>query len=156
MPIDQWGRTASARNPECAGNPPGGRRSHRPLGWTALGGATRTSVCRVARSARGNRTAAGWFVLAALPRPLPPPAALPAASAAHGKSFRPTASRTSRKSTVKNLQKCSSEPPMADISIWQKTGHFYFALTCRCKMRMSGLNKVANEPVGYRSIREGT
>jgi hypothetical protein len=35
----------------------------------------------------------------------------------------------------------------ADISIWRKTGHFYFALTrrqtrCRRKMRMSGLCKV--------------
>ena len=35
----------------------------------------------------------------------------------------------------------------ADISIWRKTGHFYFALTrvpasCSCKVRMSGLCKV--------------
>src|SRR6516164_812409 len=35
----------------------------------------------------------------------------------------------------------------ADISIWRKPGHFYFALTlsislCRCKVRMSGLCKV--------------
>src|ERR1700690_2932561 len=35
----------------------------------------------------------------------------------------------------------------ADISTWQKTGHFYFALThgdrfCRCKVRVSGLCKV--------------
>ena len=35
----------------------------------------------------------------------------------------------------------------ADISIWRKPGHFYFALTrrwpkCRCKMRMSALCKV--------------
>ena len=37
----------------------------------------------------------------------------------------------------------------ADISIWRKTGHFYFALTqichqCRCKMRMSGLSQSRN------------
>src|ERR1700730_838485 len=49
--------------------------------------------------------------------------------AARGKSFRPTASRTRHQCTFKSLQKCSSQPPLTDISIWQKTGHFYFALT---------------------------
>jgi hypothetical protein len=39
------------------------------------------------------------------------------------------AAATYRQSTLKSLQKCPSKPPMADISIWQKTGHFYFALT---------------------------
>ncbi len=79
--------------------------------------------------AGGNRTATGRLPLAALPEPLSAPAPLPETGAARGKSFRPTASSPYRKTTIKSLQKCSSEPSMADISIWQKTGHFYFALT---------------------------
>jgi len=58
------------------------------------------------------------------PEPLSAPASLPGTAAARGKSFRPTASRTYRKSTIKSSQKCSSGPSMADISIWQKSGHF--------------------------------
>ena len=50
---------------------------------------------------------------------------------ARGKSFRPTASRTCReeKQTTKIKIHPRSPTPMEDISIWQKTGHFYFALT---------------------------
>jgi len=36
--------------------------------------------------------------------------------AARGESLRPTASRTHHQCTFKSLQKCSSQPPMADIS----------------------------------------
>ena len=57
------------------------------------------------------------------------PAPLPGTSAALGKSFRPTASSPCRPSPFENLQKCATRPSLADISIWQKTGHFYFALT---------------------------
>src|SRR5207302_9483924 len=57
------------------------------------------------------------------------PAPLCGTGPARGKSFRPTASSPYRKATIKSLQKCPAQPPMADISIWQKTGHFYFALT---------------------------
>src|SRR5439155_20442015 len=77
----------------------------------------------------GNRAAAGWFALVALPQSLSAPAPLCGTGPARGKSFRPTASSPYRKATIKSLQKCPAQPPMADISIWQKTGHFYFALT---------------------------
>jgi hypothetical protein len=93
-----------------------------------LGRATRRSLRGSSRCAGGNRATTGWLVLATLPRSLSPPAPLPSTRAARGKSFRPTACRTHRPYTLKSLQKCSSQPPMADISIWQKTGHFYFAL----------------------------
>src|SRR6266404_3849776 len=122
-------RTALGGNSKRARLPQGGRRSHRQLGWNPLGRATRRSVRGSAGGAGGNRTASGWLPLAALPQSLSPLAPLPNGRAARGKSFRPTASRTHRQSTLKSLQKCSSKPPMADISIWQKTGHFYFALT---------------------------
>src|SRR6266704_3400990 len=122
-------RTSPGGNPECARGPQGGRRSHRELGGKPLGRAAGRSLRGPSRGASRNRTAAGWLALVALPRPLPPPAALPGTGAARGKSFRPTASSPCRQSPLKSLQKCSSEPPMADISIWQKTGHFYFALT---------------------------
>src|SRR5438046_5444806 len=112
-----------------SGGPPGGRRSHRQLGRNPLGRATRRSVRGSSGCAGGNRTTLGWLALATLPRSLSSLAPLPNGHAARGKSFRPTASRTHRQSTLKSLQKCSSKPPMADISIWQKTGHFYFALT---------------------------
>src|SRR5260370_575309 len=71
--------------------------------------------------------------------------------------FRPTAYRSRRSKTQSTKQDQNqihpaSRSPLeetleADISIWQKTGHFYFALTelftrCRGKMRMSGLCKV--------------
>src|SRR5437899_9935505 len=122
-------RAALGGNSKRARVPPGGRRSHGQLGWNALGSATRRSLRRSSRRTGGNRTTSGWFALATLPQPLSPLAPLPSGRAARGKSFRPTASRTHRQSTLKSLQKCSSKPPMADISIWQKTGHFYFALT---------------------------
>ena len=77
----------------------------------------------------GNGVAAGRFALVALPRALSAPAALSGTAVACGKSFRLTASGPYRKTTIKSLQKCSSKPSLADISIWQKTGHFYFALT---------------------------
>jgi hypothetical protein len=57
-----------------------------------------------------------------------PRAQLPGTGAARGKSFRPTTSRTHRESPLKSSQKCAFEPPMEDISIWQKSGHSYFAL----------------------------
>jgi hypothetical protein len=49
-----------------------------------------------------------------LPRPLSAHASLPGTGAA---------------SSIEGPKECSSAPSMTDISIWQKTGHFYFALT---------------------------
>jgi hypothetical protein len=67
-----------------------------------------------------------------------PPAPLPERTAI-GKSFRPTASRTCRSKTKTPRENqtqipCASRSPLektleADISIWHKPGHFYFALT---------------------------
>src|SRR5258708_36634124 len=122
-------RTAPRGNSKRARGPQGGRRSHRQLGGNPLGCTTGRSLRGSSRCTGGNRTTSGWLTLVALPRSLSPSALLPGNRAMRGKSFRPTASRTHRKSTFKSSQKCCSKPPMADISIWQKTGHFYFALT---------------------------
>ena len=124
-------RTASGRNSERAGGAQGGPGSHGQLGGEPLGCAPRRSVCRTSRSASRDRTTVGWHTLAALPWPLSPVAPLPATGAARGKPFRPTAYRACRKSPFKKEPKCTPKPSLADISIWQKTGHFYFALTLR-------------------------
>src|SRR2546429_8206640 len=102
---------------------------YRQLGGKPLGCIAGRSLRWFTGSAGGNRAAAGWFALVALPQSLSAPAPLCGTGPARGKSFRPTASSPYRKATIKSLQKCPAQPPMADISIWQKTGHFYFALT---------------------------
>src|SRR5256884_4165401 len=102
---------------------------YRQLGGNPLGCIAGRSLRWFTGSAGGNRAAAGWFALVALPQSLSAPAPLCGTGPARGKSFRPTASSPYRKATIKSLQKCPAQPPMADISIWQKTGHFYFALT---------------------------
>src|SRR5208282_2098176 len=76
--------------------------------------------------------------LAAFSRPLLAAEPLPE-RAAIGKSFRPTASRSCRSKTKnpnndQNQTQSAARSPLeeimeADISIWRKTGHFYFALT---------------------------
>src|SRR5712664_2098978 len=128
-PSTAGARTSPGRNPECARGPQGGRRSHRQLGRKPLGRATGRSLRWFTGSLGGNRTASGRLALAALPQSLSAPAPLSGTGAARGKSFRPTASRTYLTSSIKDPKECSSAAPMADISIWQKTGHFYFALT---------------------------
>ena len=73
-----------------------------------------------------------------LPRPLSPLAPLPNTPSLR-ESFQPTASRT-RGAKSKTIRQNQTQIPRArrspleetmdpDISIWQKTGHFYFALT---------------------------
>src|SRR5204862_4187154 len=84
-------------------------------------------------------TAVGRKPLVALPRTLSAPAPLSRTGTAFHKSFRPTASRTcgTNTETPKPNQTqipCACRSPLektleADISIWRKTGHFYFALT---------------------------
>src|SRR5882672_5264473 len=130
-PSTAGARTSPGRNLERACGSQDGRRSHGHLGWQPLGGATRRNLRRASWSAGGNRKATGRLSLVAFPEPLSAPAPLSGSGVACGKSFRPTASRTYRKTPIKSLQKCSSEPSVADTSIWQKTGHFYFALTGR-------------------------
>ena len=122
-------RTSPGRNPECARGTEGRSGSHRQLGRKPLGRATRRSLRGASWSTGRNRTASGRLALAALPRSVSPPAPLPRTGAARCKSFRPTASRTYSTSSIEDPKECSSATSMADISIWQKTGHFYFALT---------------------------
>jgi hypothetical protein len=109
-------RTTPGRNPERAGRGPGGRRSHRQLEGHRWG-VPREEVCAGLRGARveierrldgshGLRFRGRYLRLRPCPEPAP-----------RGKS------------PFKNLQKCPFEPSMADISIWQKPEHFYFALT---------------------------
>src|SRR6266404_8846353 len=102
-------RTAAGGNSKRARGPQGGGRSHGQLGWNPLGRAPRRSVRGSSGCAGGNRTTSGRFALVTLPRPLSPLALLPSGRAARGKSFRPTASRPYRQSTLKSLQKCSSK-----------------------------------------------
>src|SRR5207245_11477426 len=75
---------------------------------------------------------------AACSPPLPAATALPG-GAAICNSFRPTACRSCRSKTQTPNQDQNQTHPLsrspleetleADISTWQKTGHFYFALT---------------------------
>src|SRR5258705_3968442 len=140
-PSTAGSRTAAGGNSQRARGSPGGRRSHRQLGWQPLGRATRRSVRGSSRCAGGNRTTIGWLALATLPRPLSAPAPLPSTPATVRKSFRPTASRTRGTNTETQKQNQNqTQIPSAfrsplqgtlelDISILRKTGHFYFALT---------------------------
>src|SRR5882762_4790298 len=137
-PSTAGSRTSPGRSPECAGGPQGDRRSHRELRRKPLGRAPGRSLRGTSRSAGRNRTATRWHALAALSRPLLASAALPERTAI-GKSFRPTASRTCRSKSKtpredQNQIPCGCQSPLEkaleeDISIWQKPGHFYFALT---------------------------
>src|SRR5580693_3287697 len=138
-PSTTGARTAPGRNLECARGPQSGSEPHRQLGRKSLGSTAGRSLCGASWSCGGDRTAVGWKPLAALPRPLSAPASLPRTAAAVRKSFRPTASRTCGTNTKTQKQNqtqipCTCKPPLektmeADISIWQKPGHFYFALT---------------------------
>jgi len=97
------------------------------------------SMCGASWSCGRDRTALGRKPLVALPRAISAPARLPRIGAAFRKSFRPTASRTCGTNTETQKPKqtqipCACGAPLeetleADISIWRKTGHFYFALT---------------------------
>src|SRR5438445_105355 len=112
----------------------------RPVQWQEQlrGDPARKRLRRIARGSRGNRAAAGRIPLAAFSRPLPAATALPG-GAAICNSFRPTACRTCRSKTQTPNQDQNQTHPLsrspleetleADISTWQKTGHFYFALT---------------------------
>src|SRR6266446_6699395 len=142
-PSTAGSRTSPGRSPECAGGPQGDRRSHRELGRKPLGRAPGRSLRGTSRSAGRNRTATRWHALAALSRPLLASDALPERIAI-GKSFRPTASRTCRSKPKtpredQNQIPCGCQSPLEkaleeDISIWQKPGHFYFALTRTCHL----------------------
>jgi len=115
-----------------------GFRPHGELGGPALGRAAQRGVRGTAGRSGRDRAAARRHALAALSRPLRAAEPLPE-RAATGKSFRPTACRPCRSKTKtpnqeQNQIQSASRSPLeetleADISIWQKTGHFYFALT---------------------------
>src|SRR5207245_9316273 len=143
---------APGGNSQLAGGAHGGCRSHRELAGAALGLAARKRLRRIARGSRGNRAAAGRIPLAAFSRPLPAATALPG-GAAICNSFWPTACRSCRSKTQTPNQDQNQTHPLsrspleetleADISTWQKTGHFYFALT-------------ASEGVGYTGGKSAT
>jgi hypothetical protein len=123
----------------CTRGPQSGSGPHGKLGRKSLGSTAGRSLCRASWSCGRDRTAVGRKPLAALPRALSAPALLPRTHANVRKSFRPTASRTCGTTTKTQNQNhtqipraCKSpleETMEADISIWRKTGHFYFALT---------------------------
>jgi hypothetical protein len=96
-------------------------------------GLRREQVCAGLRGARAEIERR--LARAALPRSLLAVAPL-SERTAQRKSFRPTASRTCAAKTKtqtqnkhQNQMHSSPGPSLEDISIWQKTGHFYFALT---------------------------
>src|SRR5215472_1215929 len=117
-----------------------GGRSYRVLEGATLG-RPRAGVRRAAGRPRRNRTAARRHSLAALSRPLSAADGLSGRDAICN-SFRPTASRTRRSQTKTHNKNKKPFHPIsrpslaqaleADISTWQKTGHFYFALTAVC------------------------
>ncbi len=142
---------ATGEHPSAGGNsqraptPHGGGRSHRELARAALGSLARRRLPGITRGSGGDRKTPGWFALAAFPRPLPAAASLPG-GAAIGNSFRPTACRSRRSKTqsshpgqnqIHSPARSSLEETLeADISIWQGTGHFYFALTEKIPLRV--------------------
>src|SRR5258706_3976126 len=69
--------------------------------------------------------------------------------AARGESFRPTASRTHRKSALPSSQRSSCKPPLADISNLQKTGHFYFALTATTSSTRANFQTRRHSPLDF-------
>jgi hypothetical protein len=145
-------------------------QDHTQLGRKSLGSTAGRSLCRASWSCGRDRTAARRKPLAALPRALSAPAGLPRTGAAVRKSFRPTASRTCGTNTKTQKQNqtqipCTCKPPLektmeADISIWRKPGHFYFALTRREKdMKRKrrrekdwGLSPSMRRPVGVKMV----
>jgi|SRR6516164_8853135 len=112
----------------------GGFGPYRDLERGALRTASGRCPRRNARRPSGDRTAARWQSLASFPRPVPATQALCESNAIR-KSFRPTASGprespTETTSTQQTQIHSASRSPLApDISTWQKSGHFYFALT---------------------------
>ena len=111
---------------------PGGRRLHRALAGPALGDPARPGASGVAGGAGGGRTAARRQPLGPLPRLLSQPAALPEPAARARNPLRPTAyGACGPKERQTKVHSPSRSPLEEDISIWQKTGHFYFALTPR-------------------------
>ena len=96
----------------------------------------------VPRQSRNTHDGSHWL---RYPRPRSAPALLSRTCAAVRKSFRPTASRTCGTTSETQNQNqtqtpCACRSPLektmeADISIWQKTGHFYFALTRAMELR---------------------
>src|SRR5208337_3742501 len=142
-------RTAPGRNLECTRGPQSGSGPHRKLGRKSLGSTAGRSLCRTAWSGGRDRTAVERKPLVALPRPLSAPAPLSRTGAAVRKSLRPTASRTRGTNTETPKQNqtqipCTCRSPLektmeADISIWRKPGHFYFALTRIHEERSSAL-----------------
>jgi Helix-turn-helix domain len=124
---------AAGADPQRARGAHCGGRLYGKLEGPTLGCAAGRCLRGAARRWRGNRTPAGWQSLASFSRPLLAASGL-SGRAAIRKSFRPTACRTcGSKSKTQNRKKgqiySASGSPLADISIWQKTGHFYFALT---------------------------
>ena len=79
--------------------------------------------------------------LGPLPRLLSQPAALPEPAARARNPLRPTAyGACGPKERQTKVHSPSRSPLEEDISIWQKTGHFYFALTLR-RIRAAGGKK---------------
>ena len=137
-----WGAKSTwTRNLECARGLAERLRTTPSAGTEIAGGVLAgRSLCRASWSRGRDRTAVGRKPLAALPRvaictcgPCPEPLRTVR------KSFRlrpPGLAEQTSKTQKQNQTQipCTCKPPLektmeADISIWQKPGHFYFALT---------------------------
>jgi len=134
MPIDGWGETSPGRNPECAR----GRKvaDDHTVSWDGnRWGVPREEVCAgLTGSLGGNRTASGRLALAALPQSLSAPAPCPE-PAPRAVSLPAYGSRTYRTSSIKDPKRVFLRSTHGGHFIWQKTGHFYFALTVRGNSR---------------------
>jgi hypothetical protein len=140
------GREPPGADPECARVSGSGQRLQPALAGTSLGDPAGGGAAWIAGCSGPGREATGWQCVGALPQWLPAPGPLPGrADAFGGKSFRPTASRTRRQNQKKNQIRPSSYPSVEeDTSTWQKSGHFYFALTSPCRAwRQFGYNTSA-------------
>src|SRR6266446_5550067 len=125
----------NSQHPRAAMGEPG---PHRELAGATLGSPARPGLRRPAWSSCRDRTPTRWQYLVAFPRLLPAPATLPGRRPGVDNSFRPTASRTYRQETNPTKTKIHPESPLEDISMVQKTGHFYFALTGFSDSRLTG------------------
>src|SRR2546429_4465590 len=110
---------------------------YRQHGGKPLGCIAGRSLLWFTGIAGGNRAAAGWFAMVALPQSLSAPAPLCGTGPARGKSFRPTASSPYRKATIKSLQK-----DRKSTRLNSSHGYISYAVFCLKKKKQNNMSDV--------------